>query len=166
MKTSAHHSDAPGLRPLQHILNRMVRGVARKRPEIFERLGSHGGCAFLIDPVNLPFSFLLYPDRKNPRLSVVGKDPPPRHDAAIRGRLLALLALIDGKIDGDALFFSRRLDVTGNVAATVALRNALDDLKPSALESLTPRPLKPLLGLGRHLARRIAHAQERQARKT
>ena len=41
--------------------------------------------------------------------------------------MLTLLALLEGRIDGDAVFFSRSLSVTGDMEAMLALRNALDD---------------------------------------
>jgi predicted lipid carrier protein YhbT len=40
-----------------------------------------------------------------------------------------LMKLIEGEIDGDALFFSRTLKVEGNTAAVVVLRNALDNME-------------------------------------
>ena len=47
-----------------------------------------------------------------------------------------LLDMIDGSLDGDAMFFSRDLKVTGDTEAVVALRNALDDFEGSALDSV------------------------------
>src|SRR5450755_4167633 len=47
-----------------------------------------------------------------------------------------VLEMIDGSVDGDTLFFSRALRVTGDTEAVVALRNALDDFEGSALESV------------------------------
>jgi predicted lipid carrier protein YhbT len=44
--------------------------------------------------------------------------------------------MIDGALDGDALFFSRDLRVSGDTEAVVALRNALDDFEGSALDSV------------------------------
>lgn len=164
MKRTRKSANDSGPRPLQFILNRMIGRLAREKPEVFDRLGPHTASVFLIDPDDLPFCFLLRPSLENPHLSIVRKTPQPRHDSAIRGKTLALMAMIDGRIDGDALFFSRKLSISGNVAATVALRNALDDLEPSALENLTPRPLRPFLGLGRRIARRIAHVQDRAVR--
>ena len=38
-----------------------------------------------------------------------------------------MLALAEGRVDGDALFFARRLVVDGDMEAVLALRNALDD---------------------------------------
>jgi predicted lipid carrier protein YhbT len=60
----------------------------------------------------------------------------PPHDAAIAGTFFNLLDMIDGSQDGDALFFSRNLKVTGDTEAVVALRNALDDFEGSALDSV------------------------------
>ena len=52
------------------------------------------------------------------------------------GTFFNLLDMIDGAQDGDALFFSRNLKVTGDTEAVVALRNALDDFEGSALDSV------------------------------
>jgi predicted lipid carrier protein YhbT len=60
----------------------------------------------------------------------------PEHDAAIAGTFFNLLNMIDGSLDGDALFFSRDLQVSGDTEAVVALRNALDDFEGSALDSV------------------------------
>ena len=47
-------------------------------------------------------------------------------DAYIKGNLDILLNLLEGRIDGDALFFTRGLVITGDTAAIVGLRNTLD----------------------------------------
>jgi predicted lipid carrier protein YhbT len=49
-----------------------------------------------------------------------------RWDARIAGPLLSLVDLARGKLDGDALLFSREIQVEGDIAAILALRNALD----------------------------------------
>ncbi|MEY8120909.1 SCP2 domain-containing protein, partial [Falsihalocynthiibacter sp. BN13B15] len=48
-------------------------------------------------------------------------------DANIAGPMSALLGLVHGAFDGDALFFSRDLVIEGNTEAVLALRNAIDD---------------------------------------
>jgi len=60
----------------------------------------------------------------------------PAHVATIAGTFFNLLDMIDGALDGDALFFSRDLKVSGDTEAVVALRNALDDFEGSALDSV------------------------------
>ncbi len=121
---------------LQPVLHRIVHRIARENPDMFGRLGPWRSSQFLIDPVNLPFALLLRPDPDNLLLRAVSRRNPPPHVARIAGRFLDLLELIDAETDGDALFFSRDLEVTGNTEAVVCLRNALDDVDGSIAESV------------------------------
>jgi predicted lipid carrier protein YhbT len=121
---------------LQPILNRIATHVARSRSELFDRLGPHAGKRFLIDPTDLPFVLLLVPERDLPRMTAHRRSNRPVHDAAIAGTFFNLLDMIDGSLDGDAIFFSRDLAITGDTEAIVALRNALDDFEGSALDSV------------------------------
>lgn len=120
---------------LQPILTRIATHVAQSRPELFDRLGPHAGKRFLIDPIDCPFVLILTPEPDLPRLRAHRRHERPAHDAAIAGTFFNLLDMIDGALDGDALFFSRDLRVGGDTEAVVALRNALDDFEGSALDS-------------------------------
>ncbi len=124
------------LAPLQPVLRLIVEHFAANHRELFDRLGEHAGKIFLIDPVNLPFVLVLQPDPAHPRLTARRRRPVPAHDAAIAGSFGVLFAMIDGRLDGDALFFSRDLMITGDTEAVVALRNALDDLDATVVDSL------------------------------
>lgn len=121
---------------IQPILGHIAAHVARDRPELFARLGVHAQKRFLVDPIDLPFVLILSPDNNRPTLRAYRRYEKPVHDAGIAGKFLNLLDMIDGSQDGDALFFSRDLRVTGDTEAVVALRNALDDFEGSALESV------------------------------
>jgi predicted lipid carrier protein YhbT len=121
---------------LQPIFNRIATHVAEERPELFNRLGEHAGKRFLIDPIDLPFVLLLTPEPERPQLTAHRRSERPAHDAGIAGSFFNLLDLIDGSLDGYALFFSRDLRVSGDTGAVVALRNALDDFNGSALDSV------------------------------
>ena len=135
--TNTHSARGPRLRPplplflLQPVLERIARRIADANPDMFGRLGPHRGANFLIDPVNLPFVLLLRPDPGNLSLRAFLRAETPPHDASISGKFLNLLQLIDGDLDGDALFFSRDLVISGNTEAVVCLRNALDDVEGS-----------------------------------
>jgi predicted lipid carrier protein YhbT len=125
------------LAPLQPLLAFIALHMARSRPELFARLGAqHVDKLYLIDPIDLPFVLLLRPNAARPYLRAARRSDQIRHDAAIAGTFLHLLAMIDGSCDGDALFFSRALRVSGDTEAVVALRNALDDFEGSALDSV------------------------------
>ena len=56
--------------------------------------------------------------------------------ARIAGPLAALLGLVHGAYDGDALFFSRDLVIEGDTAAALALRNAVDDAELDLSEEI------------------------------
>ena len=121
---------------LQPLLKNIVRHIARNRPELFSRLGPHQRKTFLIDPVNLPFVFLLMPDSGNPLLQARRRRENLSYDARIAGTFLTLLNMIDGGLDGDALFFTRDLMIDGDTEAVVVLRNALDDLEGSIVDDV------------------------------
>lgn len=44
--------------------------------------------------------------------------------------------MVDGRYDGDALFFTRDLRVEGDTEAIVCLRNALDDVEGSVADDI------------------------------
>lgn len=121
---------------LQPILTRIATHVAQSHPGLFERLEAHTHTRFLIDPVDLPFVLLLRPDANRPHLKAYRRHERVRHDACIAGTFFDLLDMIEGNADGDALFFTRDLRVTGNTQAVVTLRNALDDLEGNLVETI------------------------------
>ncbi|MFQ5763318.1 MAG: SCP2 domain-containing protein [Rhodospirillales bacterium] len=110
--------------------------ISRRHPDLFDRLAGLAESTFLIDPLDLPFGFLLRPSPP-PRLVAVAKAPPTETlTATIHGPLLTLIQLLDGKLDGDALFFSRDLVVEGDTEAVVTLRNAVDGAGIDVLDDL------------------------------
>lgn len=115
------------LSPLGLLLHRTATSVGRRQLRLFTRLGVHAEKVFLLDPTDLPFVFRLEPRRDRPRIKPCRRDAAGAWDARIAGTLAALLGLIHGAADGDALFFSRDILVEGDTEAVLALRNALDD---------------------------------------
>lgn len=119
---------------VQPILTRVVRRVAERHPSLFARLGPHQSTDFLIDPLEMPFALHLRPDPQRLVFRAVPRDSAPHAGATIRGRFLLLLELLDSEEDGDAAFFSRDLEISGDTEAVVRLRNALDDVDGSIAE--------------------------------
>jgi predicted lipid carrier protein YhbT len=127
------------------VFGRLILALARRHPSLFSRLGRYGSRSFLIDPTDMPLVLRLYPDAGNPRLEPFSRDTVPDCDAVIAGPLMKLVRLVSGKEDGDALFFSRELEISGDTEAVLALRNAIDDMDMdlgAEIESL----LGPLAG--------------------
>ena len=147
------------LRPL---LRAVMAAVAKQHPGMFERLGSYADTVFLIDPVDLPIRFLLQADAERPKLTIAREADTARATAAIRGSLLALIDLLEGRVDGDALFFSRRLLIEGDTEAVVALRNAVDGEEINIIDDILVRagPLaRPPPPAAKQLLRRARRAE-------
>jgi len=132
---------------LDRVIGRLVEGTAARHPSLFARLGSHAATAFLIDPIDLPFVIQLLPARMGRRIELVRRERPVDWDARIAGPLAALIGLVHGAYDGDALFFSRDLTIEGNTEAVLALRNAIDDAEIDLSEEILA-----MLGVLRALA--------------
>jgi predicted lipid carrier protein YhbT len=131
------------LLPLEVISRRLMRNAMSARPSFAVRLGEHAGRTFAVDPVDCPFVFLVQPNDGRVELKVVRQAEPMDCDARIAAPLVVLLGLIDGTYDGDALFFSRDLSISGDTEAVLALRNAIEnaELDPSTVLGL-PRSLQ------------------------
>jgi predicted lipid carrier protein YhbT len=113
------------LLPLQPALVAVLYEVRRRHPRIFDRLGSHAAKRYGLDPTDLPFAFVLEPRQNNPVVRAT-RTLPRELDVRITGPLSALIGLANGSCDGDALFFSRDIQIEGDMEAAIALRNAID----------------------------------------
>lgn len=131
--------------PLRLAASLAMAAMVRRHRAVFERLDGLDNPNFLIEPADLPVRFLLSVALPSPRLAVIGEDEDLGIEpaATIRGPMPVLIDLLEGRIDGDALFFSRSLAVEGDMAAVVALRNAVDGAEVSLVEDLLA-PLGPL----------------------
>jgi predicted lipid carrier protein YhbT len=76
-------------------------------------------------------------------LSLVDGNSPSQAVARVGGDLSALLDLAEGRADGDALFFQRRIRIDGETEAVLLLRNALDGAEIDLVGDVFP-PLRPL----------------------
>ncbi len=130
-------------------LTAFLRRIAKEKPAILSRLGPYRQSRFLLDVSDAPFLLLMQPEAR--RLTAHSRrGAAPDHDAAIRGGLAAFLAMLHGAEDGDALFFSGELQISGDTSAVLALRNALDDAELDLTEELAGISGQPL---GRWLRR-------------
>jgi O2-independent ubiquinone biosynthesis accessory factor UbiT len=134
----------------------MFSRLLKRHPALFERLGEHKAKRYAFRPTDLPLTFLVEPAR--PAITLERKPANPPADALVEGPLFLLLALLEGRCDADALFFSRALTVTGDMEAMLALRNALD-----GAEIDLPRDLGEAAGPLAPLVSRTAAAIRRQA---
>lgn len=134
------------LLPLQPLLAASLYRIQKCHPEIFDRLGAHAVKRYGLDPTDLPFAFILEPRRTRPTVTAI-RSLPKQIDVRITAPLAALIGLVDGSCDGDALFFSRDIQIEGDMEAAVALRNAIDDARIDIVaESVAwTGPLSPIV---------------------
>lgn len=116
--------------------------AARRHPALFERLADIPNPTFALVPDELPIAFVLRADTRRPMLWALPKDAlgAATVAATIRGPLRLLAALAQGRLDADALFFSREIALEGSTEAAVALRNALDNAELGGLAELVLPP--------------------------
>ena len=114
------------LSALNALLSKAMNVMITRHRDVFERLNCLDNATFLIDPTDLPFSFLLRPDLESPSLTAVKTVNPDDVTASIHGSFSDLACLLEGSVDGDALVFSRDLIIEGDTEAVLALRNAVD----------------------------------------
>jgi len=133
---------------LDPLLDRALARMRSSHPAVFDRLRSLGEKEVEVDPIDLPIVFRLQPGGMRPRFRAHRRgslpDPPA---AALRGLLLTLSALLEGRVDGDAVFFSRGLTIEGDTAAIMTLRYAVDGAGIDILGDLAEAggPLAPPL---------------------
>jgi predicted lipid carrier protein YhbT len=143
-------------------LDLAVTLVLRRHRTVMERLEPWAGTCLVIAPLDLSRALALElaaPPRA-PRLWIAAPQDFARAAAVLRGPLRDLLDLLEGRADGDALFFSRSLSIEGDTEAVLALRNALDgeaiDLVDDVLEAFGP-----LAGIARRIVADAEYAARR-----
>ncbi|NSY39859.1 hypothetical protein GKC28_16615 [Leisingera sp. ANG59] len=118
-------------------------------------MGEHGCKRFILDPADLPIVLCLEPNGGQPKVRALRGSGDG--DARISGPLAALLGLVHGAYDGDALFFSRDLVIEGDTAAALALRNAVDDAELDLSQEIAAMSGP----FARFLLRAVAFAEQR-----
>jgi predicted lipid carrier protein YhbT len=147
---------APALEQLSTLI---LRAMQRRHPRLFEGLARLPRSVVSIEPTDLPHRFTLGLGR-SPFTLTVSRQATTRADATVKGSLRSLLDMLDGRIDGDTLFFDRAITLTGDASVVMALRNTMDreDLD---LERELRSLLGPLEAPAGRAARKLEHAVTR-----
>jgi predicted lipid carrier protein YhbT len=112
---------------LARAVHMLMRNMERAHPKLFQNLARLKPAVVHVEPSDLPHRFeLKFGGDEKAIARILDKSEQGTADATIKGNLDILLNLLEGRIDGDALFFTRGLVITGDTAAIVALRNTLD----------------------------------------
>ncbi|AHB48246.1 sterol-binding protein [Hyphomicrobium nitrativorans NL23] len=145
--------------PLEIALRHLLAGILARHPALVDRIGADKPRRIAIAPTDVPFVIVLQTGNASIALKIERARSLPSVDATISGPLFALMGLVDGAFDGDALFFSRDLSIEGDMEAVLALRNAIDDADIDLLSEAAAsmgRPAVPLALAGRRIATALA----------
>jgi O2-independent ubiquinone biosynthesis accessory factor UbiT len=157
---------------LQRMIDSLMRRMRTVHPRLFKNLGRLDASTVRIEPSDVPHCFMLtFGDGKVSLALTDFKDTAC--DACIKGKLEALLDMLEGRIDGDKLFFSRDIEITGNTAVVVALRNTLDREVIDLLADITSlfgpfaRPAHEMIliadTVARHMRQRFSAPERKKA---
>ena len=113
-----------------------MTAMKRCHPDIFERLADLGEPRYLIDPVDLPFVFLLRPDPEAPTLTAASDAEGFEATAAIRGPLLALIDLLSDVLSVLGPFSGPARVLAGGVTALFS--RAAQDLETLRTAIIAP----------------------------
>lgn len=109
------------VRPVRQVWRRM----GWRHPKLMTNLARLEPALVRLELADAPhiFTLRLGPD---PDFQIFTEDAGVMFDACVRGTLAALVDLLEGRVDGDALFFTRDIQITGKTEVIVGLRNTLD----------------------------------------
>nr|WP_242468656.1 SCP2 sterol-binding domain-containing protein [Rhodovibrio salinarum] len=146
------------------MLQRLADRLSRSHPDVLDRLSDVGTARLLLVATDLPWSALITftADGAEVTLSRTDAESAPEAEATVTGPVERLVACAQGGGDGDAMFFAREIQVTGNSDVLVALRNALDGAELdvgqefAALAGPLQRPATDAIGGAAWLYRRMA----------
>ncbi len=133
----------------------VVQRIHRRHPKLFANLAKLSKAVVFFEPTDAaPYRFALTLGQAPVRFFVLAPhEQQEQPDATISGSLQDLIAMLEGREDGDTLFFSRAIQVVGDTSVIVGLRNTLDreemDLRDEILSLFGPfaKPAEAFLSL-------------------
>lgn len=99
-----------------------ISTILDKNPRFRERLKELDGKLFMFEAKDIGKSFYLYIKDKDIKvLPHSGRAA----DVAMSGSVSVLMDVLIGKVDPDTVFFSRRLEISGDTATAIHFKNIL-----------------------------------------
>lgn len=102
-----------------------ISQVVSSHPGFSEKLKALEGKLFLFEATDIGKGFYLFIKEGEIRVVVHSGRKP---DVTMKGEVKVLSDVFLGRVDPDTVFFSRRLEITGDTAAAIHLKNVLASL--------------------------------------
>ena len=100
--------------------------VLENHPGFKERLGEIDDNYFLFEATDIGQKFYLYIKDNNITVKIHHKEEP---DVVMKGEFSVLVGLLMSTVDPDNVFFSRKLQISGNTATALCFKNILDSME-------------------------------------
>ena len=100
--------------------------VVESNPDFRERLVEVDDNHFLFEATDIGKKFYLHIKDGRIRVKVHHPSPP---DVIMKGEFSVLVGLLLSSVDPDTVFFSRRLQISGNTATALCFKNILDSIE-------------------------------------
>ena len=102
-----------------------ISSIVDSNPKFSQKLSEIDGRVFLFEATDIDKRFYLHIKDRGIKLRPHSARRP---DVIMRGEVKVLLDVFLGKEDPDTVFFSRRLEITGDTAAAIHFKNILATL--------------------------------------
>ena len=145
---------------LSRMIAILMQRMERRHPRLFQNLARLKPGVVYFEPSDLPHRFVLQFGGAPARLFLMS-DAAPKPDAVVKGNLKPLLDMLEGRIDGDMLFFEREIAITGDTSVVIGLRNTMDREEIDLMSDITSlfgpfaQPVGRVLQLADKVAKRI-----------
>ena len=100
--------------------------VVENNPDFRERLEEIDDTVFLFEATDIKKRFYLHIKDHSMKVKVHHSAVP---DVVMKGELAILVGLLMNKVDPDTVFFSRKLEISGNTATALCFKNILDSME-------------------------------------
>ena len=118
------------------MIDRLMQHMQNRHSRLFQSLARLDAAIVRIEPTDIPHAFILSYGQGVTSLTLAKSTDQPC-DACIKGKLESLLDMLEGRIDGDMMFFLRDINIIGNISVIVSLRNTLDREEINLVEDMT-----------------------------
>ena len=99
-----------------------ISSIVDANPSFKEKLSQIDGKVFRFEARDISKSFYLHiKDREIKVVPHMNREP----DVTMSGKVAVLIDVLTGKEDPDTVFFSRRLEITGDTASAIHFKNML-----------------------------------------
>jgi len=102
-----------------------INTVLQDNPRLMERFSELAGKLFLFEATDIAKSFYLKIESEKVRVIPHASKKP---DVVMKGEFKVLTGLLLGTVDADTVFFSRKLQINGDTAAALHLKNILSSI--------------------------------------